>query len=138
MSSGRPATDGPVSRPSSCTRCCRRTEHLEPAGRAPLARPTTPSEPNMNATSAPADLVLVGGAVMTMDAARPSAAAVAVSNGRFVAIGDEADVGDLVGPRTRRIDLRGRTLLPGFIDLHCHPVMAGVDLMRCPLHELPP
>jgi len=92
----------------------------------------------MNATSAPADLVLVGGAVMTMDAARPSARAVAVSNGRFVAIGDEADVGDLVGPRTRRIDLRGRTLLPGFIDSHCHPVMAGVDLMRCPLHELPP
>jgi len=85
-----------------------------------------------------ADLALVGGSVMTMDPARPAARAVAIGGGRILAIGDERDVADLVGPSTRRIDLHGRTLLPGFIDAHCHPVMAGVDLMRCPLHDLAP
>jgi predicted amidohydrolase YtcJ len=86
-------------------------------------------------SSAP-DLVLAGGPVMTMDTARPSARAVAVAGGRIVAVGEERDVTALAGPRTRRIDLRGRTLLPGFIDAHCHPVMAGVELMRSPLHDL--
>jgi predicted amidohydrolase YtcJ len=38
----------------------------------------------------------------------------------------------------RRIDLRGRTLLPGFQDAHVHPSMASVDLLRCTLHDLPP
>ena len=84
-----------------------------------------------------ADLVLVGGSVMTMDPAAPSARAVAVGGGRILAVGDDRDVTALAGPRTRRIDLRGRTLLPGFVDAHCHPVMAGADLLRCPLHDLP-
>ena len=75
---------------------------------------------------------------MTMDPGRPSARAVAVANGRIAAVGDDRDVRGLIGPRTRHIDLRGRTLLPGFIDAHCHPVMAGVDLMACPLHDITP
>jgi predicted amidohydrolase YtcJ len=88
--------------------------------------------------STAADIVLVGGPVMTMDRGRPSARGVAVGGGRILAVGDERAVAELAGPHTRRIDLRGRTLLPGFIDAHCHPVMAGVDLLRCPLHELAP
>ena len=92
----------------------------------------------MTNSAGPADLVLVGGSVMTMNPVRPAVTAVAVRGGRIVAVGDGREVSDLLGPRTRRIDLRGRTLLPGFIDAHCHPVMAGVDLMRCPLHDLSP
>ena len=84
-----------------------------------------------------ADLVLVGGSVVTMDAARTAAAAVAIRDGRIVASGTDHDIADLVGPRTRRIDLAGRTVLPGFQDAHCHPSMAGLNLTRCPLHELP-
>lgn len=91
----------------------------------------------MTSGAGPADLVLVGGSVTTLDVARPVASAVAIRAGRIAAVGDERDVGDLGDRRTRRIDLHGRTLLPGFIDAHCHPVMAGVDLLRCPLHELP-
>jgi predicted amidohydrolase YtcJ len=94
--------------------------------------------PEVTIGAGSADLVLVGGSVVTIDPARPVATAVAVRAGRIVAVGDEPEISDLEGPRTRRIDLRGRTLLPGFIDAHCHPVMAGVDLMRCPLHELTP
>ena len=61
----------------------------------------------------------------------------AVRGGRIVAVGDRAaDVDRLRGPRTRRIDLAGRTLLPSFQDAHVHPAMAGIGLTRCPLHDL--
>ena len=84
----------------------------------------------------PADLVFVGGRVMTMDVARRSAEAVAVRDGRIVAVGRSDVVRPLVGPRTRVVELDGRTLLPGFQDAHVHPVMAGVGLLQCPLHEI--
>src|SRR5262245_41223505 len=85
----------------------------------------------------PADLVLVGGSVLTMDPATPRASAIAVTDGRITAIGDDRSIDGLRGPRTRRIDLRGRTLLPGFIDAHVHPQSAGIELLRCDLHDLP-
>ncbi len=91
----------------------------------------------MAAELGPADLVLVGGAVVTMDSARRTAAAVAVRAGRIVAVSADREVEQLTGPRTRRIDLAGRTLLPGFQDAHCHPAFGGLDLTRCALHELP-
>jgi predicted amidohydrolase YtcJ len=73
---------------------------------------------------------------MTMDAGRRSAEAVAVQAGRIVAVGRAADLRPLVGPRTRVVELRGRTLLPGFQDAHVHPVM-GVGMLQCPLYDLP-
>ncbi len=85
----------------------------------------------------PADIVFLGGSVITMDRARPAATAVAVGGGRIMAVGDERAILELEGPRTRRIDLGGRTLLPGFTDAHCHPVLAGVELRQCSLHDLP-
>jgi predicted amidohydrolase YtcJ len=85
-----------------------------------------------------ADLVLTGGTVLMMDATRSSAEAVAVRAGRIAAVGTALEVEGLRGPRTRRIDLAGRTLLPSFQDAHVHPAMAGIGLTRCPLHDLPP
>src|SRR5689334_22898913 len=84
-----------------------------------------------------ADLVLVGGSVITMDPARPRASAVAIAGGRITAVGDDRSIDEHVGPRTRRIELRGRTLLPGFVDAHVHPVLAGIELLRCGLHDEP-
>ena len=84
-----------------------------------------------------ADLVLTGGRVLTMGAVTSTAEAVAVRGGRIVAIGSVADIERLRGSRTRRIDLAGRTLVPSFQDAHVHPVMAGINLTRCPLHDLP-
>ncbi len=92
----------------------------------------------MAESRAPADIVLVGGVVRTMDVARRTAHGVAVRDGRIVAIGTAAEIDRLRGPRTRRIDLAGRTLVPGFHDAHVHPVMAGINLTRCPLHDLAP
>jgi len=85
------------------------------------------------------DLVLHGGPVFApgvvagSDAGWPTA--VAVHHGRVVAVGHD-EVLDLAGPGTERVDLRGRLLVPGFIDAHVHPVWAGLHLMRCDLSEL--
>jgi predicted amidohydrolase YtcJ len=68
--------------------------------------------------AAEADLVLRGGEIVTMDPAQPRARAVAVRGDRIVAVGPDAE--RLVGPRTRTIDLGGRTVLPGLTDAHAH------------------
>jgi predicted amidohydrolase YtcJ len=83
-----------------------------------------------------ADLVLRGGRIATMDPARSWASALAVREGRIVAVGPDRVTDDLVGPRTRVIDLRGRTVTPGFQDAHVHPVHGGIYLLRCDLHEV--
>jgi predicted amidohydrolase YtcJ len=82
-----------------------------------------------------ADLVLRGGRIATMDAARSWATALAVRAGRIVAIGPDGAVGPHIGPRTRVIELRGRTVTPGFQDAHVHPVHGGLSLLRCSLHD---
>jgi predicted amidohydrolase YtcJ len=76
--------------------------------------------PAMAASDAPADLVLSGGTVITLDPAQPRARALAVRDGRVVRVGDDKDVKALVGPRTQQIDLAGRTVLPGLTDAHVH------------------
>lgn len=81
----------------------------------------------------PADLVLHGGAVYTMDAARSWAQAVAVRGGRIVAAGTDAEIRALAGPRTEVIGLNGRMVLPGFQDAHVHASAAGLERLRCDL-----
>jgi len=68
----------------------------------------------------PADLVLRGGKVVTVDEARPEAEALAVAGDAIVAIGSNEDIQRYVGPATRVIDLRGALATPGFIDAHAH------------------
>ena len=91
----------------------------------------------MASPSAPADLVLLGGSVLTMDPGRATASAVVVGGGKVLAVGDDRAALEHAGPRTRRIELGGRTLLPGFTDAHVHPVLAGIELRQCSLHDLP-
>jgi predicted amidohydrolase YtcJ len=83
-----------------------------------------------------ADLVFTGGAVYTVDAARRWAHAVAVKDGRIVAVGTDDDVRPLVGPKTDVVELRGRMLLPGFQDAHVHAPSGGLDRLRVDLSEL--
>src|ERR671930_744579 len=80
-----------------------------------------------------ADVVLTGGAIQTMDAARSWARAIAVRGDRIAAVGTERDIAGLIGPRTRVIDLHERLFVPGFQDAHVHPVTSGIDRMRCDL-----
>jgi predicted amidohydrolase YtcJ len=76
--------------------------------------------PAAGAQAQPADLVLVGGNVVTVDGRFSIASAFAVRGGRFVAVGSDADVKPLIGPKTRVIEARGRTVIPGLIDTHVH------------------
>jgi predicted amidohydrolase YtcJ len=80
-----------------------------------------------------ADIVLTGGAVQTMDAARSWARAIAVRGDRIVAVGPEKQVAGWIGQGTRVVDLRDRMVVPGFQDAHVHPVTSGLDRMRCDL-----
>jgi predicted amidohydrolase YtcJ len=80
------------------------------------------------AAAPPADLVLKNAVVYTVDAKRPRAEAVAVRANRIVAVGANAEVLPLVGPKTRVLDLAGRTLVPGFEDSHAH--FLGIGFAR--------
>jgi predicted amidohydrolase YtcJ len=77
-------------------------------------------------TDAPADLVLTNGVIYTGEAERPRAQAVALRGEWIVAVGANADVQLLIGPKTRVIDLHGRFAMPGFNDAHTHLVSAGL------------
>ncbi|RAG83202.1 amidohydrolase [Streptacidiphilus pinicola] len=91
---------------------------------------------DLRADSGPADLVLLGGPVFTVDPARSWASAVAVRGGRILAVGHEHELRPLIGRTTEVVDLEGRLLLPGFQDAHVHTVFAGTNLTRCDLHPL--
>jgi predicted amidohydrolase YtcJ len=67
-----------------------------------------------------ADVVLHGGTVLTMDPTRPRAQAVAISGDHIDAVGSDTEVMALAGTRTTLVDLRGATLMPGFVDAHSH------------------
>ncbi len=82
----------------------------------------------------PADIILRGGAVHTMDPSNPRAEALAVRDGRIVSVGDDEAVGAFSGPATEIIELDGRMVLPGFHDTHVHPVSGGIELGECDLN----
>ena len=86
--------------------------------------------------SGSADLVLRGGAVYTVDAARSWAEAVAVRGDRIVYVGPEDGVSAYIDPRTRVVDLEGKMVLPGFQDAHIHPPGGGVGYLTCGLYDL--
>ncbi|WP_406691228.1 amidohydrolase [Saccharopolyspora sp. ID03-671] len=73
----------------------------------------------------PADLVVTGGRIWTQDPARPWAEALAVREGKIVAIGSGADVEAFTGPRTQVHDAAGAMLMPGLIDGHVHLGLGG-------------
>jgi predicted amidohydrolase YtcJ len=68
----------------------------------------------------PADLILVNGKIFTADRAKPSAEAVAIRGERIIAVGTNQEIESFARGKTRRIDLRGRVVVPGFNDAHFH------------------
>lgn len=81
----------------------------------------------------PADLVLLGGTVHTMDPARPRAEALAVRGGLLAAVGSDDEIRLLAGPGTRVLDAAGLTVLPGLVDAHGHLESLGAGLRRIDL-----
>jgi predicted amidohydrolase YtcJ len=87
----------------------------------------------------PADLVLLNGTVYTVDDRQPQANALAVREGRFMAVGPNEQIRSLIGDGTQVIDAAGLTVVPGFIDAHTHPASAGVYellLVNCDLRTI--
>ncbi|WP_118133498.1 amidohydrolase [Oceanicella sp. SM1341] len=75
-----------------------------------------------------ADIIITNGILLTMDPSRPRAEALAVSGGRIIAVGDAEEIAGLAGPRTRTVDARGATVLPGFNEAHIHIFPGSVAL----------
>jgi len=71
------------------------------------------------------DTLFFNGTLLTQDSQSPLASALAVARGRIAAVGSLDDIENLAGPGTRRVDLGGRTLLPGFNDAHVHVWKVG-------------
>ena len=80
-----------------------------------------------------ADRIFTGGPVLTMDDGNPRADAVAVRDGRIIAVGPEAEVMALAGDGTEVTDLAGRALIPGFYDAHAHVMMGGLQALSANL-----
>jgi imidazolonepropionase-like amidohydrolase len=76
------------------------------------------------AAAGQADVIFVGAKVATADSVRPTAEAVALEGDRIRAVGSNEEVRRLAGRKTRIVDLRGRTLIPGLIDAHVHLLIA--------------
>ncbi|MDQ2930277.1 MAG: amidohydrolase family protein [Gemmatimonadota bacterium] len=81
----------------------------------------------------PADLIVTGGRIYTVDVTRPIVEAFAVRGGRFVLAGTTRDVMRLKGPKTELLDLHGATAYPGFIDAHAHLLGLGIALQSVDL-----
>ena len=88
----------------------------------------------------PADLIVTGGRIYTVDDTRPIVEAFAVSKGHFVFVGTTRDAMLFKGPQTRVLDVHGATVYPGFIDAHAHMLglglaLSSVDLVGAPSYE---
>jgi predicted amidohydrolase YtcJ len=88
----------------------------------------------MGVASGAADTVYRDGYVYTVDAHDRIEHALAIRDGRFVYVGDDAGAAPFIGDKTRVIDLHGRMLMPGLVDGHMHPLQGGASLMKCNLH----
>jgi predicted amidohydrolase YtcJ len=75
-----------------------------------------------SAAGLPAELVVLNANIITVDDENPRAEALAVSGGKFAAVGSSKEIGELVGEGTTVIDAEGKTITPGFIDAHTHPM----------------
>ena len=72
-----------------------------------------------------ADTVLTGGKIITADSQDRIVEALAIKDGRVAAVGSAAEMAKRIGPRTKVIRLAGKTVVPGLIETHCHPLGAG-------------
>ncbi|MBB5707217.1 amidohydrolase [Sphingopyxis panaciterrulae] len=102
---------------------------------AVLALSITVAAPALAAPQAGADMILTNARVYTVEARQPWAEAVAIEDGRIVAVGSAAEVGKLRDADTRVVDLGGRLVLPAFGDAHVHPLFGGLSRSRCPLQD---
>jgi hypothetical protein len=84
-----------------------------------------------------ADTIYSGGPILTINDAQPTTEAVAVKDGRILAVGALADIAKHQGDTTELFDLEGRAMLPGFVDSHGHAIMGGLQALSANLLAAP-
>lgn len=77
-----------------------------------------------------ADLVILNGNIITVDDKNPRAEALAAKDEKIVAVGTISQIAELIGKDTEVIDAKGKTVTPGFIDAHCHPIYVARNLLQ--------
>src|SRR5436305_13302742 len=81
--------------------------------------------PSLTIDRSEPELILHNANVVTIDDRMPRAQAVAIADGKFLAVGTNEQVLSLGTARTKKMDVGGKTIIPGFIDAHSHPAIAG-------------
>src|SRR6266545_560165 len=81
---------------------------------------------NPSPAGSPADLLLLNGRIATQDDRLSFVSALAIKDGRIHATGDAKTIIACKGPATRVVELNGRTVIPGLIDSHSHPIRGGL------------
>lgn len=93
-------------------------------------------EATVEAADRAADIVFRNGSIYTVDGTRSWARSVAVKDGRIVYVGSDEDSREWAGASTQVVDLGGRMMLPGFQDVHIHPIGGGIEAAACDLNGL--
>ncbi len=83
-----------------------------------------------------ADLILLNAKVYTVVSTQPWASAIAIQNGQITYVGDDQGARELIDSNTQVVNLKGRMILPGFHDIHVHPVDSGVLYQQCALFDI--
>ena len=96
----------------------------------------TPVLGNSSSFAQQADLVLINANILTVDKAFSRAQALAIKSGKIVAVGSREVIDPFIGPQTELLDLKGKTVLPGLIETHCHAIGAGLGALNSNYVEL--
>ena len=83
-----------------------------------------------------ATLILENASIYTVNKNQPWASAVAIKDGEIIFVGNDSDAKKYSGDQTRIVNLNGKMILPGFHDIHVHPVHGGVTYLQCNLSEI--
>jgi predicted amidohydrolase YtcJ len=87
--------------------------------------------------TAPADLILQGGFIYTVDEHNSVQQAIAIQGGRIVYVGTDQSARAFIGKQTNVVDLQGRMVMPGLVDTHNHAIAGGSELLDCDLNYAP-
>ncbi|MEC7765353.1 MAG: amidohydrolase [Pseudomonadota bacterium] len=93
------------------------------------------NQPVSISTTQDAELLMLNGKVYTVNHEQSWAEAIAITDGRIIWVGNSEDANQWQGEGTRTIDLGGKMVLPGFQDIHIHPVHSGVSYQQCALFD---
>ncbi|KID56073.1 amidohydrolase [Pseudoalteromonas luteoviolacea] len=95
----------------------------------------TPNTAPNQTTQAQSTMVFVNGDIYTVNEAKPWAQAIAIKDNKIVFVGSTEQVQQHIGENTQVIDLQGKMMMPGFHDVHMHPLESGSDATQFTLPE---